>query len=159
MGRAKLELKGFDEFYEKLQKVSDNVDEVAEKKFNECVDILENELRTKAQAAGLAPRLLKQITKDTHIGKGYWRGEVGWKSSKQKNPLSDFYKVVFWNYGTPTRTVKKENVKNQLDGNWTTLGKNRGSIMKHGFIKRAKLAASRKIKTLMKNTMKEMLNK
>lgn len=159
--KAVLEIKGFDEFYEKLQKMEVDTDKVAKQKFDECMNILETEMRKKATEAGLAPRLLSGITKQTWGtgGSGSWIGEVGWKTSKQKNPLSDFHKVVFFNYGTPTRQAHTENQRFKLNGNWVTLGTSRGAIKARGFIKKAKLAASRRTKTLMKKTLQEMLKK
>lgn len=160
MGKARIELKGFDEFYEKLQRVSDNADKVAEKKFDECLSIIESELKNKGQAAGLSSHLLQGITRDTLVFNGSWLAKVGWKQRKaEAGYISDYHKVIFLNYGTPRRKVKTDKQKIAINGDWKTLTNDRGEIMKRGFIKRAKLSSNRKIKTLMKNTLHEMLNK
>lgn len=145
MGRTTLELKGFDEFYAKLERMGADADAVAEKTFDECLDILESELKTKAQKSGVPASLTSKITKNKVSGHGVFYGSVGWKSQKAKPApeLSDFHKVVFLNYGTPTRKTKK--------------GYNRGYIVKRGFIKRAKNSAKRRTKALMKSKIHEIL--
>lgn len=161
--KAVLEIKGFEEFYEKLKQMEVDADKVAAQKFEECMDILETEMRKKATAADLSPRLIGKITRQTWgtnlKNTGEWMGAVGWKTTKVKNPLSDFYKVVFYNYGTPTRHAHNDKQRININGKWVTLGTSRSAVKKHGFIKKAKLAASRKTSTLMKKTLKEMLKK
>lgn len=147
-----LEIKGFEELYEKFEKAGKNAANEGRKCFEICAENLEDELNAKAESAGLPQHLIEQIT--TKIterpNEGYWRFEVGWRKTKPKEPLPDTYKVMFYNYGTPSgnRHTKK--------------GANRGQepahpLGSHGFIKKAKLAAGNKNKKVIKQKYDEIL--
>lgn len=153
-------LKGFDEFYEKLEKAGKDAETESKKLFEQSVETMRQELYNKSKAAGVEPHLLNQITVDKIInaGAGWWEASVGWKKSKRKNPLPDTYKVMFYNYGTPSKRYTKEGGQRiQLDGKWVTLSKERGREPTKGFIRRAKLAAARKNKKLREETFKKIM--
>lgn len=123
-------------------------------------------LYEKAEKAGLPENLLEEIVhEETEIqNKNIWAATVGWKKPKPKNPLPDTYKVMFYNYGTPSgnRNTKTGGQRLQIDGKWVTLGTNRGQESAHpegsrGFIKKAKLAAANKNKKLQKETLEKIL--
>lgn len=148
--KSMLQLKGFDEFIERLEAAGAKMDNEGRKCFEKCGENLYDELYLKAQQAGLDERLLEQIDERFIEDYGIWYYEVGWKKQKPSstNPLPDVYKVMFYNYGTPRRKTKQ--------------GHNRGAEEphpkgSHGFIKKAKLAAARKNKKLMKETLDKIL--
>lgn len=147
-----LQLKGFAEIYEKFVEAGKDAEVEGRKLFEKCSENLYDELDAKARAAGLPEHLIEEMiheeTEDQ--SKNIWSATVGWKKPKPKDPLPDTYKVMFFNYGTPSgnRVTKK--------------GYNRGQEPphpkgSHGFIKKAKLAAANKNKKLQAQTLKDIL--
>lgn len=161
-GKSTLTLQGFDDFLEKLQEAGKKAEVEGRKCFEECSDNLYDELYSKSQKAGLDSDLLNKISKETVEvdNKNIWRCEVGWKKTKPTAPgkaLPDTYKVLFLNYGTPSRRVKEGGQRIQIDGTWVTLKENRGAESGKGFIKKAKLAAATRNKKLQKETLEKII--
>lgn len=147
-----LQIEGFDELIKAVEKAERNVELETAHCFERCADILYDELYGKAAAAGLDSRLLGQIDDEMLEDYGIYRYRVGWKKQKPNysGPLPDTYKVMFYNYGTPNGIRK------------TRAGYSRGQepahpIGSHGFIKKAKLAARRKVKKIQKDALKNIL--
>lgn len=155
-----LQLKGFEEFYEKLLAAGKSADTEAQKLFDDSARNLNDELAKKAADAGLSNRLIGQITEDKIAmpQKNLWYYSAGWKKPRPSKPLPDTYKVMFYNYGTPSgRHTKDGGQRVNIGGKWVTLGTNRGIEKPHGFIKKAKLAAARKNKKLCEETLEKIL--
>lgn len=162
-----MELKGFDELLEKLQEAGKNIDVEGRKVFEEASENVYDALYKQSVKAGLPTRLVEQIDEKfiENQQANLWSYEVGWKKQKAstKNPLPDFYKVMFYNYGTPSvRRTKEGGQRVQIDGKWVTLNKERGKESahpegSHGFIKKAKLSASNKNKKLFKDFLHRVL--
>ncbi len=145
-----LEISGFEELYEKFAKAGKDASVEGRKLFEKCAENLYDELYYKGKSAGLQEHLLEQIEEDLIERENVWRASVGWKKPRPKNPLPDTYKVMFYNYGTPS------------GDRITKAGANRGQETphpkgSHGFIKKAKLAAAQKNKKLQKETLKRIL--
>lgn len=147
-----LKLEGFQELYEKFEKAGKDAEVEARKLFEKSGENMYDELYAKGRAAGLQEHLLEKIEEEIIQipNKGVWYYSVGWKKSKPKDPLPDTYKVLFYNYGTPS------------GDRITKSGANRGQEPahpknSHGFIKKAKLAAARKNKKLQNDTLKKIL--
>lgn len=165
--KMSLELKGFDEFIEKLHEAGKDTERVLDYTFNKAALTMKAELQKKATEAGLSPRLVRQITerseKDADAGHFYY--QVGWAKQKASKgtPLPDTYKVMFYNYGTPSiRRTKEGGQRIQIDGKWVTLGTNRGKENahpngSHGFIKKAKIAAANKNRKFFREALKDIL--
>lgn len=136
-GKGTLELKGFDEYIQNLQDVGGKLEREGKECFLECTKEVTTQLRKKSKEAGLKDSLRNTMKSETilHDSAGVWYFEAGWQKGKPnyKN-LSDAYKVLFYNYGTPRRSTKK--------------GANRGKIQAHGFIGNAKRAAYRRCKKI-----------
>lgn len=145
--KSLLQLQGFEEFLERLEEAGASMETEGRKCFEKCAENLYDELYLKAQKAGLDNRLLEQLEeKFIEVeNKNVWYYECGWKKQKPTatNPLPDTYKVMFYNYGTPKRTTKD--------------GANRGEIKKHGFIKKAKLAARNRNKKLQEEAYHKII--
>lgn len=95
--------------------------------------------------------LEEMVHEETEIASNnVWSATVGWKKPKPKDPLPDTYKVMFYNYGTPSgnRSTKKGYNRGQESAH------PKGS---HGFIKKAKLAAANRNKKLQKETLEKIL--
>ncbi len=140
--KAILQLKGFDELFEQIQKAGGSIDRAAESCLRQSASIMETEMKAQMQAAGVDSDLINampppQITID---GNRY-SAAVGYKKGNYdpSNP-SDGYKVVFLNYGTPRRTKH-------------------GKVAARGFIQAAKKKARPRIKKAQKETLDKILGR
>ena len=137
-----LRLKGFEELFEQIQKANGSVDRAAESCLRQSATIMQAELKKQMQASGVDSHLVSsmpppEITKD---GNRY-SAAVGYKKGNyDPSNLSDGYKVVFLNYGTPRR-------------------KKHGKIVGRGFIQNAKDKARPKIKKAQKETLDKILGR
>jgi hypothetical protein len=144
-GKGTIELKGFDEFIQNLQDAGGKIDREGKACFEKCAKETEAQLIAKAKSAGLDPKLLRELKSETiqNNSAGVWYFETGWKKGKpDANKISDAYKVLFYNYGTPKRTTKK--------------GQNRGKEKTTNFIANAKRAAARKCKKVQKDFLQDI---
>lgn len=140
MAKSKLELKGFNEFIQDLQDAGGNIDKQGKECFEQCARETEAQLRAKAKASGLDQKLLNKMNSKTtqNTSAGIWDFETGWEKGKlNSKKISDGYKVLFYNYGTPKRYTKK--------------GANRGKEAKTNFIANAKRAAAKRCKKIQKD--------
>lgn len=140
--KAILQLKGFDDLLEQIQKAGGEVDRAAGSCLRQSAQIMEKELKAQMQAAGVESDLINampppEITAD---GNNY-RAEVGYKKGNyDPRNLSDGYKVVFLNYGTPRRTMH-------------------GNVAARGFIQAAKKKARPQIKKSQRETLEQILGR
>lgn len=141
-GKAMLQLKGFEELSEQIQKAGGSVDRAAESCVRQSAQIMEAELKAQMQVAGVESDLINsmpppQITVD---GNRY-SAAVGYKKGNfDPNDPSDAHKVVFLNYGTPNRTMH-------------------GKVAARGFIQAAKKKARPRIKKAQRETYEGILGK
>ena len=138
--KAILQLKGFDDLLEQIEKAGGSIDRAADSCLRQSAQIMQAELKAQMQAADVDSNLINsmpppQITVDGN----QYRAEVGYKKGNfDPQNLSDGYKVVFLNYGTPRRTKH-------------------GKVAARGFIQRAKDKARKPIKKAQKETLDKML--
>ena len=136
----KLKLDGFEELLKEVEKAQGNVDKAAEKCAEKGADILQDEMKSKMENAGVDSGLISRMpSPQVENDFGEYTARVGYKKGEY-NPknLSDGYKAVFINYGTPRRTKH-------------------GQVKARGFIDKAKSAARRKIQKEMEKTRNEIL--
>ena len=140
--KAVLQLKGFDDLLERIQQAGGNVDKAAESCLRQSAQIMENELKTQMQAAGVDSNLINAMPPPTITVDGNnYRAEVGYKKGNyDPRNLSDGYKVVFLNYGTPRRTMH-------------------GKVAARGFIQAAKKKARPQIKKAQRATLEQILGR
>ena len=145
----KLKLEGFDELLKDIQKASGDVDRATESALRQSAYTMQNELKNQMQKSNVDKGLISRMPQFL-IEKDYGKitARVGYKKGAY-NPdnLSDGYKVVFANYGTPYRT-KHGQIKDISDG---------GKKLRLGFIDRAKRAAKRKIKKQQEEALNKIL--
>ena len=159
MGRIKLQLTGFDDMLERIQKAGGDVDAAAERCIRESAQIMHDELKAEAQSSGMDRGLVSRMPQpEITVNGNRYTAKVGYKMGDYNpdNP-SDGYKAAFWNFGAPNRQTQKDGQRVLVNGVWVTLGRSRGSIAAHGYIARAKEAAAPKIKKAQKQTLKEIL--
>ena len=140
--KAMLQLKGFDDLLEQIQKAGGSIEQAAESCLRQSAQIMQAELKTQMQAAGVDSDLINsmpppQITVD---GNKY-SAAVGYKKGNfDPQDPSDGYKVVFLNYGTPRRTKH-------------------GKVAARGFIQAAKKKARPQIKKQQQATLEKILGR
>ena len=140
--KAILQLKGFDNLLEQIQKAGGSIDQAADSCLRQSAQIMEAELKAQMQASGVDAGLINAMPPPTIEVKGNrYRAEVGYKkgSFDPRDP-SDGYKVVFLNYGTPRRTQH-------------------GKVAARGFIQAAKKKARPRIKKAQKETLEKILGR
>ena len=137
-----LQLKGFDDLLEQIQKAGGSIDRTADSCLRQSAQIMQTELKAQMQAAGVDSDLINampppQITVEGNI----YRAAVGYKKGNyDPNNPSDGYKVVFLNYGTPRRTMH-------------------GKVAARGFIQASKKKARPRIKKEQRATLEKILGR
>jgi hypothetical protein len=140
--KAILQLKGFDDLLEQIQKAGGNIDRAADSCLRQSAKIMQSELKSQMQAAGVDGDLINsmpppQIT----VENNRYSAAVGYKKGNfDPNDPSDGYKVVFLNYGTPRRTKH-------------------GKVAARGFIQKAKKKARPQIKKAQRETLEKILGR
>ena len=140
--KAILQLKGFDDLLEKIQKAGGSIDKAADSCLRQSAQIMQSELKSQMQAADVDGDLINAMPPPQIEVKGNrYSAAVGYKkgSYDPDNP-SDGYKVVFLNYGTPRRTKH-------------------GKVAARGFIQVAKKKASPQIKKAQRATLEKILGR
>lgn len=134
-----LNLEGFDELLEKIEKLGGSIQSAVDTCMRQSAQIQQKELKAQMQKSKVDGKLINrmpppQISWDY----GQCTARVGYKKGKY-NPddLSDGYKVVFLNYGTPRREPSQ--------------------MRALGFLKRAKNKARPQIKKLQEETLNKIL--
>lgn len=147
-GGIKINLKGFDKMLAEIQEAGKDVSAAAKKAVRESAQVVEDELRSAADASGVPSDITRKIRKKTTTEGDRFEAEVGWELNgyDPKNP-SEGYKAIFLNYGT----VRRQTAKGYI----------RGAITKRTpdqqFIHRAKKAARPKVRKLQQEILKKAL--
>lgn len=138
--KAILQLKGFDDLLEQIQKAGGSIDKAADSCLRQSAHIMQSELKTQMQAAGVDSDLINRMPPpQITIKNNRYRAAVGYEKGNfdPRNP-SDGHKVVFLNYGTPRRTMH-------------------GKVAARGFIQKAKKKARPQIKKAQQETLEQIL--
>ena len=140
--KAILQLKGFDDLLEKIQKAGGSVDAAADSCLRQSAQIMEAELKAQMQAAGVDGNLINRMPPPKiTVKNNRYRAAVGYEKGEfdPRDP-SDGHKVVFLNYGTPRRTMH-------------------GKVAARGFIQAAKKKARPRIKKAQQETLEKILGR
>lgn len=140
--KAILQLKGFDDLLEQIQKAGGSIDKAADSCLRQSAQIMQSELKAQMQAAGVDGDLINSMPPpEITVDGNNYRAAVGYKKGNYdpRNP-SDGYKVVFLNFGTPRRTMH-------------------GKVAARGFIKKAKDKARPQIKKAQRATLEKILER
>ncbi len=142
MARLKVQLTGFDEIIKKIEKAGGSVNESVDKCVRKSADVLDTELRNamiKAKADSPTHSLVKNMDKPEIS----WEGnkcfaKVGYRlKNYDPNNLTDGFKALFFNYGTPRRKPSQERARE--------------------YIKKAKTKANPIVKKEQQDTLNEIL--
>lgn len=140
--KAILQLKGFDNLLEQIQKAGGSIDQAADSCLRQSAQIMQSELKAQMQAAGVDGDLINSMPPPQIEIKGNrYSAAVGYKKGNfdPRNP-SDGYKAIFLNYGTPRRTKH-------------------GKVAARGFIQKAKKDASPRIKKAQREALEKILER
>lgn len=135
-----LQVKGFESLLDKVKTAQGDIVSATTKLANESVDIIYDDLKSSAAAAGVPKSVTDEIKKE----RAAWQGNicsagVGWKlGSFDSNNPSQGYKAIFLNYGTPRRS-------------------RHGKIQGRFFITRAKKISKRKVKKAQEETVNKII--
>lgn len=137
-----LQLKGFDELFNQIQKAGGSIDQATESCVRQSAQIMQAELKAQMQASGVQGDLINSMPPPQITVKGNrYRAAVGYKKGDfDPSAPSDGYKVVFLNYGTPRRTKH-------------------GKVTGRGFIQDAKKKARPRIKKSQRETLDKILGR
>lgn len=138
--KAILQLKGFDDLFEQIQKAGGSIDRAADSCLRQSAQIMHSELVAQMNAAGVDSGLAGSMpAPEITVTGNKYEAAVGFKkgSYDPSNP-SDGYKAVFINYGTPRRTKH-------------------GKVAARGFIQAAKKNASPRIKKAQREALEKIL--
>lgn len=136
----KLQLDGFDELLKKIETAGGSIDAAAETCLKKSANIMEAELKAQMSKADVDAALINRMPAPTIEKDGNrMTARVGYKKGAY-NPrnISDGFKIVFLNFGTPRR-------------------KKHGKIKARGFIAKAKKKAKPQIKRQQETTLNEIL--
>jgi HK97 gp10 family phage protein len=136
----KLKLSGFDDLLEQIQKAGGTVDRAAESCLKQSAQIMQTELKNQMKESGVDNDLIARMPPPEIQQDGNTMiARVGYKKGAY-NPddLSDGFKVVFLNYGTPKRSKH-------------------GKVEAKGFIDRAQRKAKKQIKKKQEETLKKII--
>ena len=140
--KAILQLKGFDHLLEQIQKAGGSIDQAADSCLRQSAQIMQSELKAQMQAAGVDGGLINSMPQpQITVKNNRYSAAVGYqKGNYDPNDISDGYKVVFLNYGTPRRTMH-------------------GKVAARGFIKKARDKARPQIKKEQEATLHKILGR
>lgn len=136
----KLKLEGFDELLKEIEKAGGDAQSVTKDCLKKSADIMQDELKSQMQKSDVPSNLINAMpAPEIEEDYGLITARVGYrKGSYDPKNLSDGYKIVFLNYGTPYR-------------------KKHGKVKERGFIQRAKSRAKKKIQKQQEEALKEIL--
>lgn len=144
MAKSKIDIRltGFDDLLEKTNSAGNIIDRAAESCVKESAQIVKTELKAQMQSAGVDNGLIDRMPPPTFEREGNrFSASVGYeKGAFDPKNLSDVYKIVFLNYGTPHRTEH-------------------GKIPEKGFIAKAKKKATAKVKKAQKATLQKIVER
>lgn len=136
----KVKLEGFDELFTRIQNAGGSINSAAEDCIRKSAEIMESELKSQMQKDGVDSSLINRMPSPKIESSGNrYSAKVGYEATEYNpNNISDYFKAIFLNYGTPHRTKH-------------------GKEKSRGFVVRAKRKAKPKIKKQQEETLKEII--
>ena len=136
----RIKLEGYDKLIDAISKSESKINIVADTCITKSANIMSEEIKSKMASAGVDDGLISRMPAPIVEHKGnIYSAQVGYKKGTyDPTNLSDGYKALFLNYGTPRRTEH-------------------GKVRARGFIDKAKKAAKPKIKKAQKQAIDDIL--
>lgn len=136
----KLKIEGFENLLKEIETAGGSINKACDSAIRQSAQIMQSELKSQMQSAGVEKELISAMPPpEVEENGNTFSARVGYKKGAY-NPdnLSDGYKVVFLNYGTPHR-------------------KKHGQVAARGFIQKAKRRARPKIKKEQEKALQKIL--
>lgn len=136
----KLNLNGFEDLLKEIEAAGGSINSAADSAIRQSAQIMQSELKSQMQNAGVDSGLIGAMPPpEIETNANRFQARVGYrKGSYNPDNLSDGYKVVFLNYGTPNR-------------------RKHGKERARGFVQKAKRRAKPKIKKEQEKALKKIL--
>jgi HK97 gp10 family phage protein len=137
-----LKINGFEDLLKSIEAAGGSINAATESAIKASAQIMESELKSEMQKSRVPSRLINAMP-SSRIEKSANRitAHVGYeKGAYDPTNLSDAYKVIFLNYGTPKRSKH-------------------GKVRPRGFIQRAKKKANSKIKKEQQAVFEKILRR
>lgn len=136
----KLEFKGFDNLLKDIEAAGGSINQACDSAIRQSAQTMQSELKAQMKSAGVPGDLINAMpAPEVKVEGNSYTASVGYKKGTY-NPdnLSDGYKVVFLNYGTPNRKLH-------------------GKITARGFVQKAKKKAKPKLKKEQEQALNKIL--
>ena len=150
MAKIRLQLKGFDEMLEKLQKAGGDIDKAARVCMEKSVSVLEEYLIDEAAESGAeTSEIFHQVT----VNGNRVTGETGWKlGNYDSNNPSEGYRAMFTEFGTGRHSARGRGKDRE-----TAAGHNRGSTEPRPFMAQARKRAVKPVRTIQRETLQNII--
>lgn len=148
--RLTLALKGFDTMLEKVQAAGGDVDTAARACMQKSVVVLENNLKSEAEARGVST---STVSHSVSVEGNRIAAETGWKLGEydSANP-SEGYKALFKEFGTGKYSARGKGKDRK-----TREGHNRGSTAQQPFLSAARKKSAKRIRAIQQDTLQDIL--
>lgn len=145
-----MQVKGFEDMLEAVQKAGGNVDAAARRCMEKSVDVLESNLIREAQASGADT---SEVYKGLIFEGNRISAETGWElgSYDSGNP-SEGYRAMFIEFG-----AGKSSARGKGRDRETAAGYNRGSTEPRPFMEKARKKSVKPIKAIQQETLQDMV--
>lgn len=146
MAKMRLQIKGFDEMLERVQRASGDIDAAARQCMEKSVSVLESNLKKEAEASG-APT--STVSHSVTSSGNRISGETGWKLGDYDaaNP-SEGYLAMFREFGTGKHSARGKGKDRE-----TAAGYNRGSTEPRPFMAKARKKSAKPIRAIQEETL------
>lgn len=146
----RLQVKGFDEMLDKIQKAGGDVDKAARNCMEKSIKILESNLINEAQASGADTG---EVAHSVTVSGNRIAAETGWKlGSYDSNNPSEGYRAMFVEFGTGKSSARSKGKDRQ-----TAAGYNRGSTEPRPFIAKARKKSAKPIRAIQQETLQNIV--
>ena len=150
MAKMRLQIKGFDEMLERVQRASGDVDAAARQCMEKSVRVLESNLKKEAEASG-APT--STVSHNVTSSGNRISGETGWKLGDydSANP-SEGYDAMFREFGTGKHSKRGKGRDRE-----TAAGHNRGSTEPRPFMEKAREQSVKPVRAIQRKTLQKIV--
>lgn len=149
----KIKIEGFEDLLTQIQQANGSINKACESAIRQSAQIMQTELKSQMRDANVPADLTSKMPSPRiEIEGNRYFAKVGYdKGTYDPNNLSDGYKVMMLNYGTPNR---KKHGKIVEGSNMKA-----GGTLKLGFIGRAKSKAKPKMRKAQKEVFQKILER
>lgn len=148
-----LKISGFEDLLNDIAEAGGSINKAADSALRQSAQIMQTELKSEMQSSNVPGDLVNAMPPfDVETSGNRIYARVGYKKgSYNPDNISDGYKVVFLNYGTPNRKIHGQIHEGS--------GTRSGGALRLGFIQRAKKKAKPKMQKAQKAAFDKILER